>query len=179
MRVFIAAAVVAAFCSTNIGCAETGVTSASIEIIAEGAPARTITIDQLRSSSDARTIDWTDEGKTYKIRGVRLEPLLQIERGVKFTRADEKLAGWKQVVVASARDGYQAVFSYAELNPILGPTDALVVFEQDGKPLDDKQGPLRLVVPTDKLHDRGVWALSKIQIVDMRKFVPAKEDRQD
>jgi DMSO/TMAO reductase YedYZ molybdopterin-dependent catalytic subunit len=51
----------------------------------------------------------------------------------------------KSVVIAIASDGYRAVFSWAEL--YLSPIGdgALVVYERDGLPLPESEGPLALV----------------------------------
>jgi len=51
----------------------------------------------------------------------------------------------RSVVIATASDGYRAVFSWAEL--YLSPIGegALVVYERDGAPLDDGEGRIALV----------------------------------
>ena len=47
----------------------------------------------------------------------------------------------------SARDGYQAVFSLAEVDPAFTGSQIIVADSVDGKPLFDYQGPLRIVAP--------------------------------
>ena len=51
----------------------------------------------------------------------------------------------KSIVIVTASDGYRAIFSWAEL--YLSPIGdgALVVYERDGAPLADTEGPLALV----------------------------------
>jgi hypothetical protein len=51
----------------------------------------------------------------------------------------------RSVVIATASDGYRAVFSWAELylSPIAD--GVLVVYERDGAPLDDNEGLIALV----------------------------------
>jgi DMSO/TMAO reductase YedYZ molybdopterin-dependent catalytic subunit len=51
----------------------------------------------------------------------------------------------KSVVIATASDGYRAIFSWAEL--YLSPIGegAMIVYERDGAPLADNEGPLALV----------------------------------
>ena len=53
-------------------------------------------------------------------------------------------------VRATAKDGYQVVFSLAELDPGFTSNDIIVADTIDGKPLFDYQGPLRIVAPHDK-----------------------------
>ena len=51
----------------------------------------------------------------------------------------------RSVVIATASDGYRAVFSWAEL--YLSPIGdgAMIVYERDGAALPDSEGPLALV----------------------------------
>jgi hypothetical protein len=84
----------------------------------------------------------------------------------------EKRAGWKKVVVASAADGFQAVFSCAELAAEMGPTRALVIWKLDGAPIAADEGPLRLVVLTDQEPSRSLWSLKRLEVVDLRKIAP-------
>lgn len=72
-------------------------------------------------------------------------------------------------VVASASDGYQAVFAIAELDPNFTDEDITVADTVDGKPLFAYQGPLRLVAPKDKRGARSVRMLEKIEVVRVKK----------
>ncbi|HOU65784.1 MAG TPA: hypothetical protein PK861_07095 [Thermomonas sp.] len=69
-------------------------------------------------------------------------------------------------VRVEARDGYRAVFSLAELDPSLGNAKVFVVDRCDGKPLDDKSGPLRLVAPNESRPARWVRQVNSIRVVD-------------
>ena len=53
----------------------------------------------------------------------------------------------------------------------MGPTRVLVAWKVDGKPLPEGEGPLRLVVITDKEPSRCLRALQRLDVVDMRKLV--------
>ena len=71
----------------------------------------------------------------------------------------------RSIVVATATDGYQAVFSWAEL--FLSPIGegALVIFERDGAPLPASEGPLALVSLRDtQPGPRHVKWLARIEI---------------
>lgn len=50
-------------------------------------------------------------------------------------------------VLAKARDGYEVVYTLAELDPTFTDSEILVADKADGKPLNEKQGPFRIVVP--------------------------------
>jgi DMSO/TMAO reductase YedYZ molybdopterin-dependent catalytic subunit len=69
--------------------------------------------------------------------------------------------------VATAADGYRVVFSLAELNEGIGAAEALVADTLDGAPLGTSQGPLRLIVPSDRRAVRWVRSLQSITIAGM------------
>ncbi len=72
-------------------------------------------------------------------------------------------------VVAEAEDGYQVVFSVAELNPAFTDSKVLLADTANGKPLVGTQGRFRLVVGTDKLGARSVRMLTRINVVRLAK----------
>src|SRR5262249_36962818 len=119
------------------------------------------------------TVEWTAHGHTRKAVGVPLDKVLAkagFSAGPmgKELAPGEKRSGWKKAVIASASDGFQAVFSAAELFPEMGPTRAIVAWELDGKPLPGDEAPFRLVVTTDKEPSRSLYKLVKIEVVDLR-----------
>ena len=71
-------------------------------------------------------------------------------------------------VVAGGSDGYQAVFALAEFDP--GFTDQLILVadHRDGQPLNSREGPLRLIVPSDKRPARWVRALTTLRLKNAR-----------
>ena len=72
-------------------------------------------------------------------------------------------------VLASAKDGYQMIFSLGELDPDFGNAHILVGDKRNGEPLFGYQGPLRLVVGGDKHGARSVRMLEKLEVVQVRK----------
>jgi hypothetical protein len=72
-------------------------------------------------------------------------------------------------VKASAKDGYQVVFSLAEVDPGFTPNDIIVADTIDGKPLFDYQGPFRIVAPHDKRGARSIRMLQRIEVVRLVK----------
>ena len=72
-------------------------------------------------------------------------------------------------VLAEAQDGYQVVFSVAELDPSFIDNEILLADTANGKPLFGAQGRFRLVVPKDKPGARSVRMLTKLEIVQVRK----------
>ncbi len=67
-------------------------------------------------------------------------------------------------VVATGSDGYKAVLALAEVDPEFHPGDVLIADTMDGKPLDAKTGPFKLVVTEDKRPARSVHSLVSIEV---------------
>jgi len=67
-------------------------------------------------------------------------------------------------VVATASDGYRAVFALAEFDP--GFTDQVILLadKRDGKSLSAREGPLRIIVPSEKRHARWVREVSSLTV---------------
>lgn len=72
-------------------------------------------------------------------------------------------------VLAEAEDGYQALYSLAELSPMFTDNQVLLAYKADGKPLVGAQGAFRLVAPKDKRGARSVRMLTRLQVVQLRK----------
>ena len=82
------------------------------------------------------------------------------------TLRGKALAGY---VLAEAQDGYQVVFSLAELDPAFIDNQILLADTASGKPLFGANGRFRLVVPKDKPGARSVRMLTRLEVVQLRK----------
>ena len=93
--------------------------------------------------------------------GIRLTDILE-EADIK---RDERHALRRTYVVATASDGYHAVFSWGELFNTPVGREVLVAFERDGFPLQDGEGKIALVSLADeKIGPRHVKWLSRIDV---------------
>ena len=105
----------------------------------------------------------TVHGKTLHCEGVPLVNLLRAADALPTgPLRDARLANY---VLVSARDGSRAVFSLAELEPTLGNHEAVLVDRCDDKPLDDQDGPLRLIAPEESRPARWVRQVQSITVV--------------
>jgi DMSO/TMAO reductase YedYZ molybdopterin-dependent catalytic subunit len=68
-------------------------------------------------------------------------------------------------VVASAPDGYHVLFPLTDFDPDFSDRTVMLVDRRDGKPLDDREGPLRLVIPGDKRHARWVRGITSLDVI--------------
>lgn len=72
-------------------------------------------------------------------------------------------------VLAKAHDGYQVVFSLAELDADFGDEHVIVADKEDGKPLVGERGPFRLAVANDKRAARSIRMLEELEVVRLKK----------
>ena len=107
--------------------------TAPAKVDVSGALPRSASLGQAELSAlGGSASTWTVHGSRHHVTGVRLDKVLT---HLGFTPAPmgkdvpvaEKRAGFRKVVVATARDGYQAVFSVAECCQGMGPGEVLVV----------------------------------------------------
>jgi hypothetical protein len=72
-------------------------------------------------------------------------------------------------VIASASDGYQVLFSIAELDPEMTEGKVLLADKANGQSLFGEQGSFRLVTPNDKRGARGIRMLTSLNVVQLKK----------
>ncbi|MCC6293356.1 MAG: molybdopterin-dependent oxidoreductase [Bryobacterales bacterium] len=72
-------------------------------------------------------------------------------------------------VLVHAQDGYQVVYSLAELDPSFTGNQVLLADTANGKPLFGERGRFQLVAPGDKAHARSVRMLTGLEVVQLRK----------
>jgi len=83
-------------------------------------------------------------------------------------KADPKSKNYnlRLAVVIEAGDGYTATFSLAELMPEIGGKEVWLALDEDGKPLTERDGLARMIVPSDKMPARWVRDVVGISVVD-------------
>jgi len=67
-------------------------------------------------------------------------------------------------LVARAPDGYQVLFALAEFDPAFNDRVILLADRRDGKPLNTREGPLRIVIPGDKRGARWIRGVTTLEI---------------
>jgi hypothetical protein len=98
--------------------------------------------------------------------GVTLKSVLE-KAGVTF---GESMKGKRisSCLVVEAADGYRAVIALPELDPAFSDKQIFLVFLRDGKPLGDKEGPYRIVIPDEKRTARWVRQVTTLKIVEVQ-----------
>ena len=132
--------------------------TAAVEVI--GVDGRTVSV--ALGPLDRRTVVTQDRGLRVTFEGVALRDVVA-QAGIAF---GEKLRGkaLAQVVIATARDGYQVAYAIAELDAAFTDQIVLLADRRDGRPLLPDTGPWQIVVPNDKRPARWMRQVSKIEV---------------
>ena len=59
-------------------------------------------------------------------------------------------------LLVEAADGYRAVIALPEIDPAFTDKQIVLAYLKDGRPLDEKEGPYRIVIPGEKRMARWV-----------------------
>jgi hypothetical protein len=71
-------------------------------------------------------------------------------------------------LLVEAADSYRVVIALPELDPAFADKQVVLAFLKDGKPLDEKEGPYRIVIPDEKRMARWVRQVTGLKIVDVQ-----------
>ncbi len=122
-----------------------------------------LTLDDLKKMEayEVKTKDM--QGQEQNFKGVRLVDVLD-SAGVTLGRELRGENLTKSVLFAAA-DGYEVVYSLAEID--LGFTDQVILlaYEVDGQPLPAGEGPFRIIAPNEKRPARWIRELTGIRVL--------------
>jgi hypothetical protein len=112
------------------------------------------------------TITTDDRGTAAKFDGVPLATVLTMA-GVQL---GDSLRGPRltEILLATAADGYKVAFALAELDPAFAAREVILADKRDGKPLDAKEGPFRIVAPGDKRPARWIRQVTELKVVAVK-----------
>jgi hypothetical protein len=143
----------------------TGLSAQTLQVIdTEG---HATTLDATRISGLPRlTVKALDHDKPAQFEGVSLASLLSLA-GVQL---GEKLRGPRltEVLLVEAADGYKVAFALAEVDPAFAVREIIVANKRDGKLLDAKEGPFRIVAPGDKRPARWVRQVTALRLIAVK-----------
>jgi hypothetical protein len=104
-------------------------------------------------------------GAPSTFEGVLLDTVLE-KAGVELgeTLKGKRLAS---CLLVEAADGYRVVIALPEIDPLYSDKQVILAFLKDGKPLDAKEGPYRIVIPDEKRMARWVRQVTMLRIADV------------
>ena len=136
----------------------------SLEITRADGTSTSLTAAQIAALPHV-TINTKDHDTPAQFDGVPLAEILKLA-GVETGKM--KGPQTTQALLIEAADGYKVVFALAELDPDFSDRQIILADQRDGKPLDDKQGPWRIVAPGDKRPARWIRQVTSCQIVAVK-----------
>jgi hypothetical protein len=106
----------------------------------------------------------SDASTTFE--GVSIKALLD-KAGVGL---GESLKGKRlaSCLVVEAADGYRVVIALPEIDPGFTDKQVMLAFLRNGLPLDEHEGPYRIVIPDEKRMARWVRQVTTIKIVEVQ-----------
>lgn len=98
------------------------------------------------------------DGKEHSFSGVSVADILQ-RAG---TPLGSQLRGknMTKFLLIKAKDGYQTVFTLAELDSSFTDRPVILADQVDGVPLSADKGPFRVIVPGEKKYARWTWGVT-------------------
>jgi hypothetical protein len=107
-----------------------------------------------------------DSAAPVRYEGVAVKSVLE-KAGVEFGHS---LRGKRMAscLLVEAADGYRVVIALPEIDPDFNDKQVVLAFAQNGKPLDAKEGPYRIVLPDEKRMARWVKQVTTLKIVGVQ-----------
>lgn len=112
-------------------------------------------------------VETNNDGIAVKYEGVWLHEILK-HAGVPGG-AELRGPALAAYVLVTAQDGYQVVFSVAELDPVFANNTVLLADKANSKPLAGIEAPFRLVAAKEKRGARAVRGVARLEVVMLRK----------
>ena len=125
----------------------------SIKVSGEVTKPLTLTMDDMLKMKPVSTSMKDRGGAERNYKGVGVQEILNMA-GVTM---DKQLRGenLSKYLLVKCADGYEVLFSLAELDSSFTDRVVTLAYESDGKPLPAGTGPFRLVVPGEKKPARS------------------------
>jgi len=159
------AAALAALCfATSSLSAEITAATAPVTVTVGGEISHPLSLDAAALAKLPQvTVQASDHGVNGSWSGVPLSAILSAA-GVPL---GEALRGKNMALYVriSAADGYRVVYALAELDPQFRNEPVILADQHDGKPLGAKEGPCRVVAPTDQRPARWIRQVTRIDVL--------------
>jgi hypothetical protein len=139
-----------------------GLMAQTLQVVNGEGHSATITAAQIAALPHV-TVNVRDHDKDARFEGVPLATVLSMT-GIQL---GESLRGPRmtEMLLVEAGDGYKVVFALAEIDPAFATKEIILADKRDGKPLDAKEGPLRIVAPGEKRPARWVRQVIALKLI--------------
>lgn len=142
-----------------------GLGAQSLQVTRADGTSATLTAAQI-SALPHVSVNMKDHDTPVQFEGVLVSAVLSAA-GVELgsTMRGPRLS---EALLVEAADHYKVVFALAEFDPDFAIREILFADKRDGKPLDAKEGPWRIVVPGDKRPARWIRQITSFKIVAVK-----------
>jgi hypothetical protein len=139
-----------------------GLSAQTLQVI-DGTGHSTVVTSAQTTKLPRVTVNVRDHDTPAQFEGVALATLLS-STGIEL---GDKMKGPRltETLLVEASDGYKVVYALAELDPAFATREIILADSRDGKPLDAKEGPFRIVAPGDKRPARWIRQVTTLRIV--------------
>jgi hypothetical protein len=143
----------------------TGLSAQTLQVIGTEGHATTLSATQIATLPHL-IVKVLDHDAPAQFEGVSLASVLALA-GVQL---GDKLRGPRMadVLLIQAADGYRVAFALAEIDSAFAMRDIVLADKRDGKPLDAKEGPLRIIAPGDKRAARWVRQVTALRLIAVK-----------
>jgi hypothetical protein len=155
--------VISIFCSLLLFVS--GLIAQTLQVVNTGAHATTLTAAQIANAPHV-AVEAHDHAGAAHFEGVPLSAVLSLA-GVQL---GDTLRGTRmaEALLVEASDGYEVVFALAEVDPAFATREIILADKRDGKVLDAKEGPYRIVVPGDSRPARWVRQVTTLRVIAVK-----------
>jgi hypothetical protein len=142
-----------------------GLSAQTLQIINEEGHSANISSAQIANAPHV-TVEVRDHDVPARFEGVPVSAVLAMA-GIPLgdTMRGPRMA---EVLLVEAADGYKVVFALAEFDPAFAAREILLTDKRDGKGLDAKEGPFRIVAPGDKRPARWIRQVARLRIIAVK-----------
>lgn len=144
----------------------------TLEVAGEVTTPLKLTADDLKALPHEKVKAKDHDGVEAEFEGVPLHKILEkagVPLGAKLRGPAVSL-----YLLVTASDGYTAVYSLPEVDPLFTDDPIILADKKDGKAMDEHHGPLRMVLPKEKKHARWVRQVIRLEILKASPPAPKK-----
>jgi hypothetical protein len=140
-------------------------TAQTLEVIDAQSHATTFSAAQIAGMPHVK-VNVRDHDADATFEGVPLSALLPLA-GVQL---GDSIRGPRmtEVLLVSATDGYRVAYALAEIDPAFAVREIILADKHDGKALDAKEGPFRIVAPGDKRPARWIRQVTELKVTTVK-----------
>jgi hypothetical protein len=140
--------------------------SQSIQVSGEGILPITITKPMFADMKQVVVMAKAHDEKVHRYSGVTIAEILD-KAGVALGDSSQ-LKTVTSYILVTAADGYRAIYTLAEIDPLFAGRSIIIANREDKKPLAAEDGLFQVIVPGEKKHGRWVRQVIGIQIVQVK-----------